>query len=186
MNAKDLKKLINACKTKDRTSQKMLFYHVYDFGLNIARRYSSSLEEAEEIANDALYKMLVHIENYNEESPFLLWLRRIIINTGIDHYRKSKNKSNQIELLPSNKIRNLGSDKLDSEYLLEFLDRLSPQYKMVFVLHVLEGFSHKEIATRLNISNGTSKSNLSKARTNLKRMIIEFEQKENHGRQTVR
>ena len=108
-----------------------------------------------------------------------------MINTGIDHYRKSQKKSNQIELIQLHEVRNKGAEKLDREYLLGFLNRLSPQYKMVFVLHVMEGFSHEEIAEKLNINKGTSKSNLSKARMNLKKMITELEQKESHGRQTV-
>ncbi len=185
MTEAQLKSLIAACKTKDSASQKALFYHVYDFGYNIARRYARSKEEAEEIANDGFYKMLLKIEQYNDDTPFLLWVRRIMINTGIDHFRKLEKKSAQIEKQPVKLVRNQGAEALDKEYLLGFLDRLSPQYKMVFVLHVMEGFSHDEISRKLNISKGTSKSNLSKARQKLKKMIMELEEKENHGRQTV-
>lgn len=185
MTESELKLVITACKEKDPASQKTLFYHVYDFGFNVARRYAKSKEEAEEIANDGFYKMLSKIEQYNDDIPFLLWLRRIMINTGIDYYRNTQKRSNQAEVLPPKPVRNQGSEKLDKEYLLGFLDRLSPQYKMVFVLHVMEGYSHDEIAVKLKIGKGTSKSNLSKARKNLKSMITEFEQKESHGRQKV-
>lgn len=186
MNKAELNILIAACKIKDPASQKALFYHVYDFGFSIARRYANSKEEAEEIANDGFYKMLDKIDSYNEEIPFMMWLRKIMINTGIDHYRKTQKKSNKIKIEDRGEVKNLGAVKLDKEYLLSFLNRLSPKYKMVFVLHVMEGYSHLEIAKKLNISRGTSKSNLSKARMQLKKMISEFEQKESHGRQAIR
>lgn len=138
----------------------------------MAARYGQNLQETEEIANDGFYKMLHYIDRYRKEVPFKLWLRRIIINCGIDYYRKNKSRTSQ-ELSPRVAVstRNEGADQLDREYLLQLVRQLPPQYRMVFVLHVMEGYNHEEIARQLGISRGTSKSNLSKARKKLQAMV---------------
>lgn len=181
MKDKFQKQLIAGCKRNDPASQKALFVQLYDYGMSIAARYGTSLEDTEEITNDAFYKILKNINTYREEIPFKLWVRRIIINTGIDFYRKHKNKPKLSPLDVATKTYNEGEEKLDQEYLLNLLNRLSPQYKMVFVLHVIEGYNHQEISEQLNISVGTSKSNLSKARTNLKKLLAKQEINEYHG-----
>lgn len=176
-----LQDLIEGCKQNDAVCQKALFLRLYNYGMSVAQRYASSKEDAEEIANDGFYKMLKNINQYKSEVPFKLWVRRIIINTGIDHFRKNSKKALVMPTLIDNKTYNLGSEKLDKDYLLNLLNELSPQYKMVFILQVIEGYTHKEIAKRLAISIGTSKSNLSKAREKLKSLLAQQELKENYG-----
>lgn len=162
--------LVEACKQGSPEAQKALFMKMYNFGMSIAFQYSSSKMEAEEIAQDGFYKMFRHLEKYKPHVPFELWLRRIIINCGIDHYRKYSAKK-QIKDLPLVTIHNDGELLMDSEYLVQCIQSLSPAYRMVFNLYVIEGYSHKEIAEKLSITEGTSKSNLSKARRNLQAMI---------------
>jgi len=176
-----LKHLIAGCRNNDAASQKALFVHLYDYGMSIAARYGNSLQDAEEITNDAFYKILKHINTYKETLPFKLWVRRIIINTGIDFYRKQKNRMPISSIPADSKIYNKGEEKLNQQYLLKLLNQLSPQYKMVFMLHVIDGYTHVEISKRLNISIGTSKSNLSKARTKLKNMLAKLEINEHYG-----
>lgn len=150
---------------------------MYNYGMSIASRYGDTKEEIEEIANDGFFKMLIKIHLYDEQIPFKLWLRKIIINCGIDHYRKKKkfkNETQNITIITNPEatwVNNVGSLKIDSEYLLDCIKKLSPVYKMVFVLYSIEGYSHREIASELNISEGTSKSNLHKARQNLQAMV---------------
>jgi len=175
-----LKRLLAGCRNNDSACQKALFVHYYDYGMSIASRYGTSLQDTEEITNDSFYKILKNINSYKEEIPFKLWMRKIIINTGIDFYRKHKNKPALSSLTADSKIYNEGEEKLDQEYLIKLLNRLSPQYKMVFVLHVIEGYTHEEISEQLNISIGTSKSNLSKARMNLKKLLAKLEINEYH------
>ncbi len=128
--------------------------------------------ETEEIANNALYKMLSKLHQFQHGTDFKAWLRRIIVNCGIDYYRKyHKQKTRLLDMNPTI-VRNSASDSLDSDYLLEMIHRLSPQYKMVFNLYVMEGYSHEEIAKELDISIGTSKSNLSKARKKLQLWVM--------------
>lgn len=143
---------------------------MYDYGMSIAARFGSTQAESEDIANEGFYKVIAHISRFDPKVPFLLWVRRIIINCGIDQYRKGKSQyvENQTDNIA---IANKGGESLDSEYLLDMVRSLPPQYRMVFVLHAVEGFSHEEIAQKLNIKKGTSKSNLSKARTKLQAMV---------------
>lgn len=146
---------------------------MYDYGMTVASRYGSTLAESEDIANEGFYKALKNISKYDLEKPFLLWVRRIIINCAIDDYRKNKKHQQEIERI-SNPSLNEGMIHMESEYLLKMVRSLSPQYKMVFVLHTIDGFTHDEIAQRLNISKGTSKSNLSKAKKKLQEMLKLF------------
>ena len=150
--------------------------------MSIASRYGQSLQESEEIANDGFYKMLTRLDQYQSHIPFELWLRRIIINCGIDHYRKYHKNIDLIDV-PEQKInRNSAVEKLESEYLLECIRALSPVYRMVFTLFAIEGFSHEEIAEQLQISVGASKSNLHKARKKLQLMIRDISQENsNYG-----
>jgi len=186
MNLSSLPELISGCKSKNPGSQKKLFMLLYGYALGIARRYGATNEDAEEIANDGFYKAFTKIEKYQDHIPFQLWLRKIIINTGIDHYRKHKNERIDSGPYTVKTIQNQGAQNLDQEYLLNILNKLSPQYKLVFVLNVIEGYKHDEIAELLNISVGTSKSNLSKARKRLKELINEFKENEKFERQSVR
>lgn len=175
MTSSELDILIEGCKRKDASSQKKLFMHMYNYGMSIAQKYAGNLQEAEEIANDGFYKVLKNIDRYQGQGPFLVWVRRVIINCGIDHYRKNSKK--EVEPTAAVMQRNVGESKLDSDYLLAMVQKLSPQYRMVFVLHVIEGYTHDEIAEKLEISKGTSKSNLSKAKKRLQEMVEVYNKK---------
>ena len=177
MKEKDIPYLIERCKDNDPQAQKQLFLLMYNYGMSIASRYAQNLPETEEIANDGFYKMLKNIHRYKPSIPFKLWLRRIIINCAIDHYRKQEVRKVEMPQAAPNKVFNTASDRLDSEYLLGLIRQLPNQYRMVFVLHVIEGYSHEEIGEKLGISKGTSKSNLAKARKKLQSMVVMFNQK---------
>lgn len=162
--------LIKQCKNRHAGSQRKLYDHYYNFGMSIASRYSNKREETEEIANDGFVKLFKNIQKYNAEIPFRAWVRTIFISCAIDHYRKYHQNKKEYE--QNFRVEwNQADRELDSAYLLKMIRQLSPQYKMNFVLHVIDGFTHEEIAEKLNISKGTSKSNLSKARKKLKEMI---------------
>lgn len=157
---------------------------MYQYGMGIAARYASSTNEIAEIANDGFLKMLLQINRYKDQIPFELWLRRIIINSGIDHYRKYHKKSDQRLVTQHNrKFVNAGLLKLEMDDLLLQIQQLTPAYRLVFVLYVVEGYTHAEIAEKLNIGIGTSKSNLHKAREKLKEMLLKTNSRiEEHGR----
>lgn len=149
----------------------MFYAHVH----TICSRYSARPEEAEEMLNDVFFKVFTHIERLPELSAFKPWLNRIAVNTCIDHYRVHHRNKPMIgafeeahgSLLPVEPFEEMfGADEL-----LAMVQRLSPAYRTVFNLYAVDGYSHDEISQMLEISVGTSKSNLSKARENLRAML---------------
>jgi RNA polymerase sigma-70 factor (ECF subfamily) len=144
----------------------------YNYAMTVSRRYSGTLENAEEVVNDAFFKVFTKISLYNGQQPFQLWLRRIIINTAIDRFRSNIHQIPVTELQPWHDPEQEAAveSKLNEE-LVGVLDHLPPGYRTVFNMYVVDGFSHEEISNILEISVGTSKSNLSRARQQLKTFL---------------
>lgn len=170
---KALMDLVEGCKREDRSSQRKLYEEFYSYGISVCLRYSKSDEEALEILNDGFMKVFTKISRYDKDRSFKGWLRRILINTALDHYRKNEKFYNH---KGTDSIKNSESDfsiekHLAYEDLLLMIRQLSASYQLVFNLYTIDGYSHEEIADLLNISVGTSKSNLSRARANLRQML---------------
>ncbi len=148
----------------------------YAYGMSITLRYADSRNEAAEILNDAFMKVFSNIKKYDPDRPFKPWLRRIVINTAINHYHKTK-KHRELEELDLSKNGVQKEEQVISgisyDEIIEMVQQLSPAYRTVFNLHVIEGFKHKEIADMLGIAVGTSKSNLAKAKRNLQSILEE-------------
>jgi len=146
--------------------------------MSIALRYSMRREEAEDILNEAFYKVFTKIDQFDENCEFKKWFRRILINCSIDYYRKYK-KLNLPALDDDYKIlsndNNKGWDHLLYEDVLKNIQKLPTGYRMVFNLIAIEGCKHQEVAEKLNISIGTSKSNYSKARAILRKHLLKEE-----------
>lgn len=170
--------LVEGCRKDNRASQKELYQHFFGFSMSICLRYTSNADEAQEILNDGFMKVFTKIDTYNAERPFIFWLRRIMINTSIDYYRKQPRNTYSIEI---DEVRTLSSSQADAieeineKDLLKLVQSLPPAYRTVFNLYVLEGFKHEEIAKKLNIHVGTSKSNLAKARKHLQNKLKKLE-----------
>ena len=159
-----------------RGSQKMLYQEFYAYGMSICLRYADNRDEAAEILNDGFMKVFQNIARFDLTRPFKPWLRRIIVNTAINHYHQ-KNRAIKAEEL--NRVnQNATEEKILSgisyDEILEMLRKLPPAYRTVFNLHVIEGYKHEEIAAMLGVSVGTSKSNLFKAKEQLKRILNNF------------
>ena len=163
--------LIKGCINKDRNSQRLLYTQFYSLGMAIALRYSNSKEEATEILNDSFLKAFNKIASYSIEKSFSGWLRRIIINTALDHYRKNKKHYYHYPLRDDVQSYNSNLEEVQYEEIWKLIQLLSPAYKAIFNLYVIDGYSHEEIAEMLDISVGASKSSLSRARANLKKML---------------
>lgn len=166
--------LIQGCKRNDRESQRLLYQHMYSYAMSICMRYCHSKNEAQEVLNDGFMHVFQKIGQYNEGLSFQGWIRRIMINASIDHYRKEKKHyfHTDISLKPESVGNHAsGLDNLAHEELIDMIRQLSPAYRAVFNLHVVDGYTHPEIADLLKISEGTSKSNLAKAREVLRKMI---------------
>ena len=175
--------LIAGCCKNDRNSQRDLYHWLYDYAISICYRYVNRLEEAEELTSESFVKLFRNIHqfdgNRNGETEALLkgWFKRIVVNTCIDHLRRIHLKLVSQEINEEGETfadhQETGIDKLMYKEIIEAIKALTPVYRTVFNLFVIEGMSHEEIAARLNISVGASKSNLSKARHNLRKLITQ-------------
>jgi RNA polymerase sigma factor (sigma-70 family) len=174
--------LLDGCRQNNRSSQKVLYLLLHEYAMKICYRYTNRLEEAQELMNEGFVKLFKHIAQFDENRyPDVLtslkgWFKRILINTCIDHYRKNNSTLNGHYISSENENiadnSESGLDKLSYKEIIESIRQLSPTYRTVFNLFVIEGLTHEEIANHLGISIGTSKSNLSKARENLKKILL--------------
>lgn len=148
--------------------------------MRICVRYCNNEIEAEEIVNDGYLKIFTQINKFtpsykNYEASLVGWMKRIFINTAIDNYRKYSKKYTTALLNEGHftiaDINEMPVDKMSYNELVALVQNLSPIYRTVFNLHVIEGLKHEEIASLLNISIGTSKSNLAKAKLNIQKML---------------
>lgn len=178
----DILQIIEGCRQNKRASQHRLYAQFYNYATTIARRYTGNLEAAEEVVNDAFFKVFTKINLYSGEQPFRFWFRRVLINTAIDHMRAKLNTPPMAELQPWHDAESEPGivEDLTREQILALIDQLPPAYRAVFNLFVVDGFSHDEISDLLNISTGTSKSNLARARQHLRGILsddFEFSRK---------
>ena len=147
----------------------------------ICDRYAKRQEDALEILNDGFLKVFREIHHYQPAyadvvSSFKGWLRKIMVYTAIDHFRKYQ-KHDVVRELDSvvyqvSSVHEDAVDKLSYDEIIRAIQELSPGYRTVFNLFVIEGLSHEEVAAQLGISTGTSKSNLSKARKQLQKILF--------------
>ncbi len=174
--------IIAGCRKNERGSQKELYQLLKDYAMKVCYRYQDHAEEAEEIMNEGFIKLFKNIDQFDEarhaniEVALKGWFKRILINTCIDHYRKNASRiSSRIITKETENIAGHsenGLDILSYKEIIEAIRHLSPAYRTVFNLFVIEGMAHEEIAAQLGISIGASKSNLSKARENLRKILL--------------
>ncbi|MBC7614556.1 MAG: RNA polymerase sigma factor [Pedobacter sp.] len=170
--------LIEGCIKKDRKSQKELYVLYYGYALRICLRYTKNKDEAVEVVNDGFMKVFMNIMRYQVEQSFNSWLSTIMINTAIDHYRKRIKQLEMDELNEQHQVEDRENilSNINYEDLIKLVQKLSYAYRTVFNLFAIDGYTHEEISDLLQISVGSSKSNLFKARENLKKMLIENNQ----------
>ncbi|MEK6478667.1 RNA polymerase sigma factor [Catalinimonas sp. 4WD22] len=178
--------LINKCKKNDRKAQKILYKHFFPYAMSISLRYSQYEAEAEEILNDAFLKVFTRLDQYNIKQSFKGWLRRIVINTAIDLYRKELRHYHHMDVieLEEEQMQENVIDQLSAQEIQAMISELPPAYRLVFNLYAVEGYNHQEIASMLDISEGTSKSNLFKARAKLQKKMQRIDQS-HYGRKGI-
>jgi len=140
----------------------------------VCLQYSNNYEEAKDNLQDGFVKVFSKLKQFKHEGSFEGWIRRIMVNTALEKFRQNKIKfiDNEVyEFKDSMSYENIESN-ISADDILKAMQQLSPQYRLVFNLYANEGYSHKEIAEKLNISIGTSKSNLSRARIILQKRIL--------------
>ena len=173
MDELNIQQLIAGCKKKDRKCQKGLYQFFYSYAMRMCIRYAKDKDEAIELVNDGFMRVFINIHRYEEERPFKAWLSTIMINTSIDHYRKQIKRIEMEELNARHEMEDKESilSHIHYEDLIRLVQKLSVAYRTVFNLFAIDGYTHEEISEMLSISVGTSKSNLFKAREQLKKML---------------
>ena len=169
--------LIKGCIRQDNQCQRLLFERYAGKMMTVCLRYATDSMEAEDMIQDAFIKVFKYLGQFKFEGSFEGWIRRIVVNTAIRHLEKKKLKFSEIDesasvgpTVAASAYTDLGADDI-----LKLINQLPTCYKMVFNLHVIEGFNHEEIAEMLNIQPGTSRSQLVKARKMLQEQIIQLQ-----------
>jgi len=167
--------LVTHCIRHERRFQEILYRRYADEMFSVALIYSDSDQDACDIVQESFIKVFKKLEGFKFDCPLKAWIRKIIVNTALDHYRKKKRELENVQsyiqtvdvevddILPS----------INASELLEMLQRLPKKASMVLKLFAIEGYGHKEIADMLQITEGTSKSQLNRARLLLKSIIAE-------------
>jgi RNA polymerase sigma-70 factor (ECF subfamily) len=181
-NREKFREIVEGCIANNRKCQEQLFKLFYGKMLSVCIRYIPDRDSAQEVLQEGFIKVFDKIGAFDHKGSLEGWIRRIVVNTAIDHIRKSKkdpfrtDQDDDFKLGASDpmvEMEELQLLELKAELAMEAIQQLSPAYRTVFSLYVLEDYSHKEIAEKLGISEGTSKSNLAKAKMNLQRILIE-------------
>ena len=169
-------KLIAGCLAEERWAQKQLYEQHYGKMMGICLRYSNNSEDAKDILNEGFIKVFRYLQRYKVGTSLDGWIRRIMINTSIDFYRKAiRHRTEDIEYASNAKAT--GEDAISSysaKEILSVIQTLPPSYRAVFNLYAIEGYSHREVANQLGISESTSRSNLVKARAKLKVLLTKL------------
>ena len=171
----EIKNIINGCLKGSRRDQELLYRRHASKLYSVCLQYSGNDEEARDILQEGFIKIFENLVNYKYEGSFDGWIRRIIVNTALEKYRRNHNlrRVDDIDQIPEPDADPDTEDYagMQAVDLPAIIRELPPKYRMVFNLYAIEGYSHKEIGKMLNISEGTSKSNLSRARTILQRRV---------------
>lgn len=176
--AKDVE-LVEGCKRQNRDAQKRLYEQYASKWYALCCRYIKDKMEAEDVLIVAFTKILERIDQYKGEGNFEGWMRKVVVNEALSYLRKNKNMYLETDIEAADyepDYRNLEKN-LEAEDLLKMIDQLPTGYRIVFNLYAIEGYTHQEIAAELGISENTSKSQLSRARTSLQKSLLQAEQK---------
>lgn len=169
-----LEQLIQKCKKNDTKAQSEIYKLFSSKLFAICLKYSRNHAEAQDILHDAFLVIFKKIAQFKSKGSFEGWLKRIVINTALQRYRKKGVLEIVNEELIEDVKVEIDNDDVNIDFLLKCIQELPDRYRLVFNLYVLDGYSHKEIAKMLNITTGTTKSNLARARMILRNKIEKY------------
>jgi len=166
--------IIRGCIKQDPRFQKALVVQYSGLLMAVSRRYSKDPSSSKDILQEALIQILNSITSFKEKGSFEGWMKRIVINIAIKYFRNKsyKNELYTIEDHPENSVEPIAYSSMAAAELIEVIERLPDSYRTIFNLYAIEGFSHKEISEMLHITESTSRSKLSRARSSLKKILI--------------
>ncbi len=169
--------LVKKCLAKDAVAQKLLFDHYSRRMMGVCLRYARDNDEAQDVLQMGFIKVFEKLDMFNFKGSLEGWIRRIVVNTALDNIRKNKKFMNDVEMDRVDfQLQNYNEnavDYLSAKDLLKIIQGMPKGFKTVFNMFAIEGYSHKEIAEELNISVNTSKSQYSRARAHLQKILIE-------------
>jgi RNA polymerase sigma factor (sigma-70 family) len=173
--------LIGNCLRGDRRAEYELYKRTFPYLMSICIRYTRQEDKAKEVLNQGFLRILTHLEKYNKDIPFKAWIRRVMINTLINEFKKEKIHNSRIDYVEEYKPEqfhevNDALKKADTEEIYRAIASLPDASRQVFNLYYVEGFKHREIAEMLEISEGTSKWHLNFAREKLKELLKKNEE----------
>ena len=165
---------LNACIRRDRQALKKLYEDHYPTMMGVCLRYANNKEDALDILHEGFIKVFKKIKQFQPGTSLSAWIRRIMVNTAIDYYRKNIRRRTE-DLDQAYRLSNPDPDaisRFSEKEILAAVQQLTPAYRTVFNLYVIEGYSHREIAEKLDITESTSRSNLVKARSKLQDALL--------------
>jgi len=166
-----LNELVKQCAKNDPRAQKEIYQLFSGKLFSICLKYSKNKQEAQDNFQDGFIVIFNKIDQFKFKGSFEGWLKRVMVNTILLKYRKKNVLNIVTEEIPDEVVVDIDDDEVSLDFLLNLIQELPDRYRMVFNLYVLDGYSHKEISKMLQIAEGTSKSNLARARAILKQKI---------------
>lgn len=169
--------LIKGCIAGDRRMQEELYRRFASKMYAVCLRYANNADDAQDLLQEGFIKVYRNLHRFRAEGSFEGWIRRVFVNTSIEHFRKKSTKMSMVTDKEESNIE--GADitalqRLAEKDIINIIQELSPGYRTVFNLYVVEGYSHKEIGDLLGISEGTSKSQLARAKGVLQKKIAQY------------
>ncbi|MFZ5973213.1 MAG: RNA polymerase sigma factor [Bacteroidota bacterium] len=177
--------VIDGCKRNDRHAQRFVYEHFSAKMYALCCRYVKDKMEAEDVLVTAFAKVFDRIQQFKAEGSFEGWIRRIIVNESLTYLRRNKSMYVETDVEEADREPDYAqlNNELEAEDLRKLIAELPTGYRIVFNLYAIDGFSHQEIAEQLGITESTSKSQLSRARTLLQKKLVELESGVNKNRE---
>ena len=167
----NLKEIIDGCRVNKSSSQEKLYKQFYGYALAVALAYCYSREDAVEVVNDSFIKVFRNIRTFVSTEPFRPWLRKIVVNTSIDTIRANKRFQHHVEGEDMQYVSHVDIEsELTAKQIYALLNELPDLLRFVFNMYEIEGYSHREIAGRLDIAESSSRTYLTRAKTRLRRL----------------
>jgi len=170
----DFRSVIAACIAGNSQAQHILFKKYFGYAKSICLRYTYSPEEAEEVLNEGFFKVFNNLDRYDPEQPFKAWLRTVMVNNAISYFRRNKKHyaaRTAFDEIPEPGIADDAVSEITAGEIMQLIHELKPIYKTVFLMYAVDGYSHKEIATMLEINEATVRSQYARARAQLQEVI---------------
>ncbi len=166
--------LLRGCKEKNLAAQKQLYDRFAKKMMGVCLRYADSPAEAQDSLQDGFIKVFEKINSYQATGSLEGWIKKVMVNTALDNFRKRKHERNNVEIDIidiNHSSYDEAHDNLSAKELLNIIQQLPAGYRTVFNLYAIEGYSHKEISELLGITESTSKSQYSRAKLHLQKKI---------------